>query len=737
MANKLHIDFEIFSASPLPEVGAYRYAHDPSTEILCCAVAQEDAEPLLWVPAKWRHLLPEYAHHWGNAEYLIEYASENPDTITYAHNAQFEIAISHALWEKTFGFPAPQIKQWRCTATMARRAALPPSLGKLSEALDLKNKKDKAGDALIRIFCMPQKKDSKKYGVKAGERITPEMQPELFRQFCDYCLQDVRAEQEVAQVLKPFELQPGMVLDTFHMDAAINQRGLPVNLLALHNAQAIINEEVARIGAEFRQMTGLEPTQGKAFLEWLEARGYTGGNLQAATIDEQLEEMSDTDLTTWGHPDDLAPNPNAVISALRLRKQISYAAVKKVPAMLRCAGPHDNQVRGTLTVFGAGPGRWTASLVQPQNMKRPTIKHTEEAYRDIEAGVSADLLRLLYGNPLEVISSCIRHFIHDSQQFVASANEDEWTWIGEREMLDVDYAAIEARIVCWLAGQEDALQDYRDGVDRYVRMAMHIFNKPAELITKEERFIGKQCILGCGYGMGPPKFIITCAKFGVTVDLELAEAAVATYRLTHAKVKQLWWDTESAAKNAIQNPGTRYKAGRLEFFSANVASIKYLFLKLPSGRHIAYPHIQLDRDVGFADYEQEVKELPTLDANTRTFLYGSPTGVPEKPKGRPRDRISYWAKLDGKSIWGRVETYGGKLVENGDQGTAADIMMCGALNAERAGYQAATLIHDELLAYKQPGQTVEGLIAEMTRLPAWAAGLPVAAEGDVVPFYKK
>lgn len=109
------------------------------------------------------------------------------------------------------------------------------------------------------------------------------------------------------------------------------------------------------------------------------------------------------------------PSPRA-IEALRLKQATAYASVKKVQTMLDCAGPHDNRIRGMLNHHGATTGRWTASLVQFQNMKRATIKHSEDAYREICEGVSREMLEICYGPVLEVISSCIRHFVHDVEE---------------------------------------------------------------------------------------------------------------------------------------------------------------------------------------------------------------------------------------------------------------------------------------------------------------------------------
>lgn len=446
-----HIDFETKSRCDLKKCGAYRYANDPSTEILCVAIAEGNGEPVLWHVGQCADVMDSPA--WS----LIEAVSDDSEVIIYAHNAGFERSISDALWTKTFGLPAPHYSQWRCTAAMGRRAALPASLEKLAEALKLGHQKDPKGKVLIRKFSIPQT-----VGKLKGHFINPEDDPDAFKEFCDYCIQDVKVEQEIHRVLKDFELS-GVPLETFILDMEINGRGFPVNLDALHKALKIVEEESGRLGGEFTKLTGCSPNQNAVFLAWLKARGYEGDNLRAETLEETLED-EDFDSTT------------EVGRALTLKKQISYASLKKIPAMINCAGPHDNRVRGTLTFHGAGPGRWSATLVQPQNFKRPTIDETEAVYDAICSGCDATWLREIYGPPLEMVSSSIRHFIHDT------ANGD---------MLDADYAAIEARVIAWQAQEEWRLEVFRTHGKIYEASASQMFKVPLQDFTDYKKKTGK------------------------------------------------------------------------------------------------------------------------------------------------------------------------------------------------------------------------------------------------------
>lgn len=394
MPKKMHMDFETFSEVDIREVGVYRYAFDPSTEILCAAMAFDDMEPTAWTPQM------DDIDELVFSEYLE--ALKDPSVLIYAHNAMFESAICQALLQKTWGIPAPALDRFRCTMSLARRAALPGKLETLAETLGLTHKKDNRGKALIKRFSVlqPVKKPTKKYpeGLPI-RRIRPQDDPAAFAEFVEYCRQDVRVEQEVARKLAYFD-EP-INNRNYTLDQKINARGVPVNLRALRHAQKLIDEETAIVSAKFRELTGFEVTQNAVLLKWCNDQGYAFENLQAETVDAFVDE----------HEDDYCPTD--AVKALRLKQSIAYASIKKVRTMLDCAGPHDNRIRGMLNHHGATTGRWTASLVQFQNMKRPTIKHSEDAYREICEGVSREMLECCYGPVLEVISSCIRHFVHD------------------------------------------------------------------------------------------------------------------------------------------------------------------------------------------------------------------------------------------------------------------------------------------------------------------------------------
>lgn len=688
-----HLDYETFSEADLPAVGEYRYAEDDSTEILMASIARDGQKPLLWVNPKYD---PFGIFGDEGAWELLEEAFRDPDALIYAHNAQFERAISMYRAMKDMGLPCPNPHQWRCTAAMARKAAIPDSLDQAGRFLQLETQKDTRGKALIKKFCQlqerkalrPTKKPRKpapadRYGDAQVYRIMPDHEPEAFTEFCNYCRTDNVVEQAIHQKLLPFDLK-GDSLQTFLLDIYLNDRGIAVNVPALENAKDIVDEILEGAYQEFFALTGYMPTQRQKCKEWLGDHGLPLENMQSGTITEALAKTPET------HP---------ARKVAQMYADLNFAAAKKVHSMLACVNK-DGRVRGTLLYHGAGPGRWAGRLIQPQNFKKPTINsvrtkdtpkdqldNTEIAFQMLCDNCSREDLEWMFGNALETIASSIRHFI-------------------KGPFNDADYNAIEARIVCWLAGQEDVLDMYRNGRDLYKYMAGRIYNRPEEAIVNpsDEREVGKRTILGCGFNMGWEKFQSTCwDQYGIRISDELAQSSVKAYRDLCDKVEALWWACDKAARKAITAPGQVFRAGaKLSFCVQKINGIEFLVMTLPSKRAIVYPQPRLEPCVRF---------------------------------GKPATAITFYGNIEGRT-WGRVKTYGGKLVENATQGTAADVMSVGSQNAIADGYPIDTLVHDQALG-ENNGLPLQGFLDALTDLPAWADGLPIKAEGKQTPYYKK
>lgn len=385
-----------------------------------------------------------------------------------------------------------------------------------------------------------------------------------------------------------------------------------------------------------------------------------------------------------------------------------------------------------------------------------------------------------------------------------------------RSILDADYSSVESRIVCWLAGQEDALQEYREGVDRYKRMAAFVYGIAEGEVNKfPQRFVGKGLILGAGFGLGAPKFRVTCKRPPGNYDLPegMEFKAIKAWRKKHSKVVKFWDLLDDAAKSAVLHKGEVFQAGQfISFKVITTGKIEFLLMRLPSGRKLAYPWPKIvpgkfEGTTAVSFYQNlkgvlwgwnsgiwggvwaenclggktqvlskqrgwiQLHHLTTEDHLWDGVKFVQHRGLVCKGKQTVIDYHGVLATPDHKFLidgqWQSagnvskavtekdvgvydildcgprqrfaVKAHDGRLLiaHNCTQAVAADIMCHGAQNAEDAGYEIAALIHDQALAYHQPHQSPEEFVQLLTDLPSWAAGLPLAAEGALVPFYKK
>lgn len=660
---KVHIDIETRSRADLPEVGAYRYGCDESTQVLMAAVSEEDAySPVyLWVNPLFRDAGVESE---PEAMELLAQADE-----VRAFNAPFEQPVLHG----TMFEPRTPLQNWRCTQAMARIAGLPDSLEKCGDALGITAKKDARGKALIRLFSISN---------EDGTFNEPRDHREKWAEFCEYCRQDVRAEKEIHRMLRhKFDLK-GEYLDTFQFTMRMNHVGIPINAKALDNAQTIIDDVQSEAGVRFREITGLNITQRAKILEWLRAKKVNIADMRADTLARVTL-------------DGLEPE---VAEVIQYYMQMSYAAVKKVTAMRNWAMP-DGRMRGVFKYYGAGTGRWSAGGPQIQNAKKATPAmrpKTKLAYAAICAGADAEEIKKVYGEPMEVIASCIRHFVHAQYADIIDARFGETQSEARIEMLDADYNAIEARLICWLSKETEMLEAWAEGTDLYRKMASQIYDTTIDRVSPDQRDMGKRTILGCGYGMGADKFLMTCRTFGVKCDEKLAQKAVNAYRNSHKNVVAYWRRLNFNALEAVRRPNV----AKNEFICQSAAGKMYLFCRLASGRTLAYRDAQIEHEPKYGEY------------------------------------LSYWGQLSGSQQWGRIKLYGGKLAENICQATAADLMSHGARTAESRGMMPFALIHDQGLCVSN-GKTPEEFAAALTALPSWARDLPLKVEAKFAPFYSK
>jgi DNA polymerase len=303
------------------------------------------------------------------------------------------------------------------------------------------------------------------------------------------------------------------------------------------------------------------------------------------------------------------------------------------------------------------------------------------------------LIEMLYGDVMECLSFALRGMIIPRKG---------------RKLFVADYAAIEARVLFWLAQDEDALGIFHRGECIYCDMASDIYGRRViKGVDNDERQMGKQAVLGLGYQMGAPKFVDTVAKYGMHIELEFSQLIVDKYRQKFWKVKQMWWDQEAAAIAAAKTPGRVVKCGRVQWCTIDAGAFKVLHCKLPSGRLLSY-------------IDPLVVKRPT-------------------PWGAAKDALTFMGVDPYTKKWRRQDTYGGMIVENITQATARDLMAEAMLRAHEGHvYDVVLSVHDELIAEADDGtgdvREFEDLMAE---LPGWAEGCPVTAEGWSGYRYKK
>lgn len=371
-----------------------------------------------------------------------------------------------------------------------------------------------------------------------------------------------------------------------------------------------------------------------------------------------------------------------VKEVLELRGDLAKSSVKKYEAMHNVAGA-DGRARGLIQFYGAGrTGRFAGRLVQVQNLPRNYLPDLDQA-RTLTRQRNLDALELLYDSVPDTLSQLIR------TAFIPSAG---------CRFIVADYSAIEARVIAWLAGEESTLQAFRDGKDLYCETASRMFGVPVEKhgVNAELRQKGKIATLACGYNGS-----VGALKAMGALRMGLAEhelkPIVDAWRAANPNIVQLWADVAQAALDAV----TTRRAVRLPNLRFSVES-GILFITLPSSRRLAYVQ-------------------PRLGENR----WGGTS-------------ITYSGVTTGRK-WGRLETYGGKLVEKIVQAVARDLLVHAMRLVAQAGHRIVMHVHDEIVIDEPLGSgfTVTDACQLMATPPDWADGLPLDADGYECDYYRK
>jgi DNA polymerase len=555
-----------------------------------------------------------------------------------AHNSGFEAEIIQHILGPRYGWLIPKPEQWSCTLARAAYHAFPPSLDELSEAVPLTNKKGMEGHALMLRMSRPRG-----FRPEGTPRWWHEEDPARLARLAQYCRGDILAEQELDRRVPEL---PERERRLWLMDVEINDHGI---LIDTRGAQALadaVEVEVAALGTELARLTDgavSAVTNPGALRTWLAERGLNFTSLDKEHLGEAL-------------------------------------ASPAVKPMLGTLGA-DDRARGLFAYYGAlRTGRWAGRRIQPQNL----VRGHADAAAVIDAMVAGAKLEELAQQHrtgrLELIAGCLRGL------FVAPPG---------KRLVVVDLSQIEARVLAWLARQEDLLDVFRDPTrDTYVFTAARL--------GSDDRQLGKVATLGLGFQMGAERFVNAAKGYGVVLTDNEAAHHVAQWRSDHPAIVRLWWDmADTVATIAGGSVGDKAEVGRCLVYR-RPGSVR---IRLPSGRELIYHQMQL-----------------------------------VERSGSPRGELVFMGAHPLSRKWTQQRTYGGKLVENIVQAVARDVLADVMLTLHERGHKLLGSVHDEVLL-EADEVNADALLEETLMLmrtpPSWADGLPVEADGFVSPRYRK
>lgn len=601
-----------------------------------------------------------------------------------AHNAPFELLIWNHVYRKEFPF-LPELKpeQMVCTMALAYAMALPGSLENAAAASGLDMQKDMQGHRVMLQIAQPR--DIKEDGSIVW--WTPEENPEKFERMYKYCATDIVVERALyKRLVKLSEYEKKVWI----LDNKINQRGVKVDVSSVKAAIEVVGHAKGALDERMREATNNAVATCSAvaqLTDWLRDHGVLCEGVAKAQVVDMLD--------TEGLPDNCA-------NALKIRQLAAKSSTAKLTAMLRgiC---DDSRMRGLFQYSGAGTRRWAGRRVQLQNLPRQInfdrddLAHVFEILNSAPTPKEAsEQIELTYGNPMLVVSEAVRGCL------IAEENND---------LASCDFANIEGRVLAWLAGEAwkiKAFEDFDNGIgpDLYKVSASRIYHIPIESVDDWQRLIGKVAELACGYQGGVKAFHSMAKNYLVKVPDKQADQIKTGWREAHPRVVKYWYDIEEAAMSAVLKPGTTFYVG------LGAAQIKYrvagsfLWCCLPSGGVLCYPYPKI----------QQV----------------------ETPWGQMKDALTYMGEDANTGKWCRQTAYGGLLAENVTQAVARDLLVEGMFGLEAHGYPIIMHVHDEIICELKEGfGSVEEMSEIMVKLPVWAKGLPVTAEGWRDKRYRK
>lgn len=541
----LSLDLETYSSVELGKAGVYKYVESPGFEILLFGYSVDGGEVQVVDLANGETVPPEII------------AALTDDTVMkWAFNANFErICLSKWLGLPIGQYLAPH--SWRCTSVWSAYMGLPLSLEGAGAVLGLEKQKLTEGKDLIRYFCQPCKPT-----VANGQRTRnlPSHAPDKWERFKAYNRRDVETEMAIQAKLAKFPV-PDSIWAEYHLDQAINDRGIYLDMDLIREAIRCDRRSRAALTEAMREITNLDNPNSVAQMKvWLAENGLETETLGKSAVKELLKTA-----------------PESLREVLALRQDLAKSSVKKYTAMenVVCS---DGRARGLLQFYGANrTGRFAGRLIQVQNLPQNHLPDLEQARQLVKSG-DFDTLEVLYDSVPSVLSELIR------TAFIPKPGH---------KFIVADFSAIEARVIAWLAGETWRNEVFASHGKIYEASASRMFHVPIEEITKGSplRQKGKIAELALGYGGS-----VGALKAMGAIEMGLSEAElrplVSAWRAANPNIVKLWWDVDKAAVTAVKDRTTTSAHGiGFECKSG------MLFITLPSGRRLAYvkPRMEINQ----------------------------------------------------------------------------------------------------------------------------------------------
>ena len=648
----LSIDIETYSSVDLIKCGLRAYVQSADFQVMLFAYGYND-EPEICIDLTAGEEIP--------ARVIADLFDAN--VVKTAYNAEFEwCCLSKLFLDGDTRRALLWLPQWRCSMMHGLYAGYPAGLGTVGAALSLPQdlQKSRIGKQLITYFCKPCT-PTRANGNRT--RNLPQDAPEKWELFKAYNVQDVVAERSVLKRLTEITEVPPTFWNEWRMNCQINEYGTRVDLDLVNGALELM--EISRQGheSELADLCALDnPNSRNQMLDWLQAEGAQIENLTKATVSEMLagDEISEK-----------------VRRVLELRQTASKSSLAKYTAMLSVCSEGD-KAHDLLFFYGAHTGRWAGRLIQVQNLPKTNLHAIPEA-RKLVKNRQYEGVRALFGEAPHVLSHLIRTALIPREG---------------RFFVDVDFSAIEARVLAWLAGEKWALEEFSGEGKIYEAAAAQMFGVLKADVTPEQRSRGKIATLALGYqGAVGALTAMGAANMGLS-EADMSKI-VSLWRVANANIVRLWAQMEQAARAALE--GAHAEVGGCVGMRRDQEN---LIIALPSGREIFYPGAQC------------------VDG-----------------------RLSFLMSVNKK--WVRSDTYGGRLTENITQAIARDILSGAIMRimALRPRFSLVFHVHDEVLVECDNSipreQALTELIDIVKQSPPWATGLPLAAAGWTGDFFTK